>query len=114
MLTIQFRKVVCSILRIGFTSGEQVIVDHQNTVCYRHHSTFVATASSNLMILRREVAVLGSRCSIGSLNQHRFDPAIAEAFAPALAFASTLVVARTNPHKGRRGERHPGMPTPPS
>src|SRR5881392_3370117 len=70
MLAIQFRKVVRSFFLIGLTSREHVIVNHQNAVC--HRSTFVATASSNLMILRREVTVLGSRCGIGSLNQHCF------------------------------------------
>lgn len=50
MLAISFRKVVCSSLLIGLTSCEHMIVDHQNAVCHCHDSTFVAAASSNLMI----------------------------------------------------------------
>jgi len=95
-LAIQFRKVVRPFLPVGFTGGEHVVVDDQNTVADRNSSTFVATPCRNLMILGRKVRVLGSCCGLGCLNQDGFDPPIAEAVPSTLTLASTLIVARAD------------------
>jgi len=97
MLAIQFRKVVRPFLPVGFTGGEHVIVDDQNTVADRNSSPFVATPCRNLMILGRQVGVLRSSCGLGSLNQNGFDPPIAFADPSTESFAATLIVARADP-----------------
>src|SRR5436190_17049419 len=94
MFTIQFRKVVCSFLPVGFPSSEHVIVDDENAMADRNSGTFVATPCRNLMILGSKVRVLGSCCGLGCLHQDGFaDPS-------AKSFASTLIVAWADAHPG--------------
>src|SRR5258706_3026092 len=69
----------------------QVVADDYKAVCHCDDRPLAATSGRHSPELRRQVGVLGSRCSPGTLTCHATQPRTTFARCTAQAFAGTFV-----------------------
>src|SRR5215813_9709068 len=79
-----------------------MIRDHQNRMAHCHQSFLFAAASSDAMILRTEVLILGARSTMRGFDQAMTQPRATFACAPGAPLTRRFVIPRTHPRPRRQ------------
>jgi hypothetical protein len=95
LLRIEFIKVVNTEILVGLIIAEHEIDSHEHAVLDRADGAVFPTPSGQTMVLRFEIAVLGTHRRVRHLGQHRVEVTIGSGGFAAAPFARAFMVTGT-------------------